>query len=117
MKQTYSGGCQCGAVAFEAAADLSTVTACNCSRCSKLGWLIAFVPAVDFTLMSGADQVTEYRFNKKHIAHLFCNTCGIESYARGTGSDGSETIALNVRCLNGVDVGALALHEFNGKDI
>ncbi len=47
MKQTYSGGCQCGKVRYEVAADIGEVLACNCSRCGRLGSLLAFVPAVD----------------------------------------------------------------------
>src|ERR1700747_191740 len=45
MKQTYSGGCQCGAVRYEVAADIRQVISCNCSRCSRLGLLLAFAPA------------------------------------------------------------------------
>ena len=74
------------------------------------------MPAGAFTLTSGADNLTEYRFNKKQIAHLFCKTCGIESFGRGVGPDGSETVALNLRCLEGLDAEALPVQKYNGKD-
>lgn len=112
----YSGSCQCGAVAFTVEADIAGALSCNCSRCGRLGWLLAFVPAGAFTLTSGADNLTEYRFNKKQIAHLFCKTCGIESFGRGVGPDGSETVALNLRCLEGLDAEALPVQKYNGKD-
>ena len=40
----YSGSCQCGAVAFEADVDISEPVACNCSRCRRLGSVLAFAP-------------------------------------------------------------------------
>src|SRR5215469_13137540 len=75
MKQTYTGGCQCGKVRYEVPADIGEVMSCNCSRCGKLGWLLALVPAADFKLISGGDSTTEFQFNKRVIHHLFCSTC------------------------------------------
>ena len=59
------------------------VLACNCSRCGRLGSLLAFTPAESFKLISGEGALTEYQFNKHAIHHLFCATCGIQSFARG----------------------------------
>ena len=44
MANTYSGGCQCGNVRFESTLELGEVLACNCSRCGRLGSLLAFTP-------------------------------------------------------------------------
>ncbi len=115
--QKYHGGCQCKAVRFEMSADITKGMTCNCSRCGKLGWVLMFVPAEQFTLQSDADNMTEYLFHEKKIVHLFCKTCGIESFARGKGPDGTETIAVNIRCLDGVDIKSIPIAEFNGKDI
>lgn len=115
--QTYTGGCHCGAVRFEATADITQVMSCNCSRCNKLGWLLAFIPATQCKLLSGREHLTEYRFNKKQIAHFFCNVCGIESFAQGSAPDGTETVALNVRCLDNIDIKALPATEYNGKAV
>ena len=113
--RVHQGGCHCGAVRFEVETDLATVMECNCSHCSKKGFLLTFVPAGKFTLLSGDDAQTEYRFNTKRIAHRFCPTCGVEAYARGAGPDGSEMAAVNVRCLDDVDVSALTLTPVDGK--
>jgi hypothetical protein len=77
--------------------------------------LLAFIPAADFTLLAGADALTDYQFNKHVIHHLFCKVCGIKSFARGKGKGGEDTIAINARGLDDVDVDALVLHKFDGR--
>lgn len=115
--KTYEGGCHCGAVRYQVKAALERVIECNCSICSKTGALLAFVPAERFTLLSGGDEVTDYQFGKKHIHHTFCPTCGIRSYAHGKGQDGATMFAINVRCLDGVDPGSLAVDKYDGKSL
>jgi hypothetical protein len=117
MKQTYSGGCQCGKVRYEVALDLSApVISCNCSRCGRLGSLLSLAPAEDFTLQSGEGDLTDYQFNKHVIHHLFCTTCGIQSFARGKRpSDGADVVAVNARCLDGVDIDALEVKKVDGR--
>lgn len=88
---------------------------CNCSICSKRGSLLAFAPADRFLLVSGEDRLSDYQFNKKVIHHLFCRNCGVQPFARGTAPDGAEMVAINVRCLDGVDIPALPVTPFDGK--
>ena len=114
MRQTYHGGCQCGAVRYDVTMELGEVISCNCSRCGRLGSLLAFA-IVCFKLLSGEGAMTDYRFNKHVIHHLFCSTCGIQSFARGRMPDGAETVAVNVRCLDDVDVGALPVKAVDGR--
>jgi hypothetical protein len=113
--QTFTGGCQCGTVRYEVAADLGSTITCNCSRCGRLGSILTFAPAPSFTLLSGEGAMTDYQFNKHVIHHLFCATCGIQSFARGTGPDGSEMVAVNVRCLDGVDIETLSPQAVDGR--
>ena len=115
MIKTHTGGCQCGAVRYEVEAEIKDVIACNCSRCGRLGSLLAFVPEQKFKLLAGDTATTDYRFNKHVIHHLFCATCGIESYARGTNPKGEAMIAINARCLDEVDLSALSVKNFDGK--
>ena len=110
----YTGSCQCGAVAYEVDVDISEPIACNCSRCRRLGSLLAFAPRAAFTLVKGEDATRAYLFNKHAIRHLFCATCGIQSYALGTTPDGTEMVAINVDCLDGVDPRALAFKTVDG---
>ena len=116
MAKTYSGGCQCGKVRYEVSLDLNAlVLSCNCSRCGRLGSLLAFAPAQNFKLVKGEGATTEFQFNKHVIHHLFCSTCGIQSYSRGKGPNGAEMVAINARCLDDVDIDSLPVKKFNGK--
>ncbi len=113
----YTGSCHCGKVKYEVTTDLAKVMDCNCSHCSRKGFLLTFVPVEQFTLVQGADALTEYRFNRHAIQHLFCSTCGVESFARGKGRDGKETAAVNVRCLEGVDLATLTPIRVDGRSL
>ena len=112
----YSGGCHCGAVRYEAEAELSSVIECNCSHCAKKGFLLTFTPRAAFALQTDRDALSEYTFNTGKIRHLFCRICGVQSFAEGTAPNGDELAAINVRCLDGVDIAALSITPVNGKD-
>jgi hypothetical protein len=112
---TYTGGCHCGAVRYRVTAGLESAMTCNCSICSKTGTALTFVPAAQFELLSGQEALTDYQFGKKRIHHLFCRRCGIRSFARGVAPDGSEVVAVNVRCLDGVDLAAVPQKPFDGR--
>ena len=111
----YKGGCQCGAVSYEVDVDIDTAITCNCSRCQKLGSVLAFAPRTSFSVKSGAADLTEFLFNKKQIQHLFCKVCGIESFAYGKTPDGTSIAAINVNCLDGVEPRALQCKHVDGR--
>jgi hypothetical protein len=113
--QSYSGSCHCGRVRYEIKSDLSTVIECNCSICSRSGYLLSFVPGDNFKLLSGEDSLTSYHFNKMKIDHKFCENCGVRSFGQGAGRDGKPMYAINVRCLEGVDTKALDVKQVDGK--
>ena len=101
-RQTYIGGCHCGAVRYRATTDLTQLFDCNCSRCRRVAAVMTALPASDFVLERGEDAVTRYQFNHHVIDHYFCTTCGIQSFSRGKNADGSATVVINVGCLEGV---------------
>jgi hypothetical protein len=115
--KSCEGGCHCGQVRFRATADVATVVECNCSICAKRGALWAFVQASQFILLKGQDALTDYQFGQKRIHHRFCALCGIGSFSHGLAPTGEETYAVNVRCLDGVDVAALPRKPFDGKSL
>lgn len=111
---THAGGCHCGAVRFEVQASLDEVLDCNCSICTKKGWLHVIVPKAQFSLLTAPDAQTLYRFGTKTAQHLFCTTCGVASfYIPRSHPDG---VSVNARCLDGVDVGALHVVPFDGQN-
>lgn len=118
MAQKYSGGCQCGKVRYEVQMDLGEVIACNCSRCARLGSLMAFAPVSQFELVSGEGDLTTFEFNSHSIQHQFCSTCGIQSFAVGVSpKTGEKMVAINARCLDGVDVDALTVKKVDGRSL
>jgi len=115
---TYQGSCHCGAVRYEVTmAPPAKAFACNCSICSRAGWLLAFVPAGAFRLVAGDDAQADYQFGKHHIHHLFCRTCGVRAFSRGADRAGTEMVSINLRCLDGLDWAALPVETFDGKAI
>ena len=116
--ETYEGSCHCGQVTFEVRTDLELpVTTCNCTICRRSGTMLSFVPAAHFVLKTGEDVLTDYQFGRKRLHHPFCSRCGIKAFARGVGQDGRAIVAVNVRCLDGVDLDKLAINRFNGRDL
>ena len=111
----YSGSCQCGKLAFDVDMQIDKVLSCNCSRCRRLGSLLAFADKDNFTLKSGKDALKEYQFNKHAIHHFFCATCGIQPFAQADHpKTGKPTVAVNVRCLDGVDPDKLEVMKVDG---
>ncbi|MCU4675210.1 GFA family protein [Catenovulum sp. 2E275] len=113
-QQHYTGSCQCEAVKFEVELDLTNPVICNCSRCKKMGFVLSFTGRDKLKLLSGADNLAEYLFNKKQIQHLFCKTCGVQSFAYGAMPDGTPIAAVNLNCLDGVDARALECQQYDG---
>jgi hypothetical protein len=112
--QTYEGGCHCGKVRFRVTDDLSNVTECNCSMCSKKGQLHVIVPRDRFELLSGEGELSTYRFNTGVAQHHFCRTCGIHSFYIARSDP--DKIDVNARCLDGVDPAKLPVVPFDGKN-
>lgn len=117
-QEIYHGSCHCGAVRYEArSTPIEEAMSCNCSMCRRKGSLLAFIPASDFSLLSGDEALTDYQFNKHVLHHLFCRTCGVTSFVRGAKPDGTPMIALNVRCLDEIDPDRIKINKFDGKSL
>jgi len=102
MKKTYQGSCHCGAVRFEAGADLAAGTfKCNCSICYKSrAWMAS---ASSFRLLSGQESLRDYQFGQKRIHHMFCTTCGVRPFAHMSDGKGNTNYVVRVNCLDGVE--------------
>ncbi|HIP80822.1 MAG TPA: GFA family protein [Leucothrix mucor] len=114
--KTYHGSCHCGVVTFKARMDLSSITQCNCSICSKKGSLHHRISQENFKLLSGEDDLTLYQFDSKEAKHLFCKYCGIHSFSHPRFDP--KMVSVNVRCLDDFDVQTenYDLTQFDGKN-
>jgi len=111
----YKGSCHCGRVAFEVSGEIGSVLSCNCSICQRRGSLLWFVPREQLRLLTPDSNAASYTFNKHVIRHRFCPTCGMHPYGEGTDPKGRATAAINVRCIEGVDLDALTVTHFDGR--
>lgn len=113
----YHGSCHCGQIAFEVEGDLTQVMECNCSHCSRKGYLLWFVPRAQLRLATAETDLATYLFNKHVIKHHFCPRCGCAPFGFGQDSSGKATTAVNVRCLENVDTSTLKLVPFDGRSL
>jgi hypothetical protein len=111
----YQGSCHCGQVAFEVEGEIQGAITCNCSMCQRKGSMLWFVPRAALTLKTPEDASRVYRFNKHRIAHRFCPTCGLHPYAEGSDPKGNAMAAVNLRCLEGVDLAAIPTQSVDGR--
>ena len=111
----YHGSCHCGRVAFEVEGELEQVIDCNCSHCVRKGYLLWFVPREQLEVVTDEAAMSTYTFNKHTIAHRFCAHCGCAPLAMGTAPDGKPMAAINVRCLEDVDLAHLKRVHVDGR--
>ncbi len=111
---TFTGGCHCGSVRFRVTVRQRRVSVCNCSICEKKGYRHIVVPASDFELTSGRENLTTYTFNTGVAKHHFCRTCGIHSfYVPRSHPDG---FSVNERCLDDAPANWFELEAFDGRN-
>ncbi len=113
----YKGSCHCGRIAFEVDGEINGAMACNCSICSRKGSLLWFVPREKLHLLTPEEAASTYMFNKHAIQHRFCPVCGIHPYGEGVDSKGQRMAAINVRCLESVDLAAIPVKNFDGRSL
>ncbi|MGN6452609.1 MAG: GFA family protein [Steroidobacteraceae bacterium] len=112
---THRGGCHCGAVTFEVEAPARIIVSeCQCSICRMSGFLHLIVPRARFHLLSGADVLSEYRFNTGTARHLFCRRCGVKSfYVPRSNPDG---YSVNLRCLDRANIQEVTIEPIDDDD-
>ena len=111
----HTGGCHCKRVRFEIMAPANIeVGECNCSMCSKTGFLHLVVRKEHFKLLSGEDALSTYQFNTRTAKHLFCSHCGIKSfYVPRSHPDG---FSVNARCLDEGTVTGMTVRKIDGRN-
>ena len=112
---THTGSCHCGRVRFAVIAPPAlNVTDCDCSICTKSGYLHLLVPKSRFKLLCGEDALTTYQFNTRTAKHLFCSVCGIKAfYVPRSHPDG---YSVNARCLDVGTIEQMTVVPLDGKN-
>jgi hypothetical protein len=113
----YKGSCHCGKVSFEVSGTINGAMACNCSMCQRKGSLLWFVPREDLHLLTPEETASTYTFNKHVIKHRFCPACGIHPYGEGADPKGKAMAAINIRCLENIDLASIPVQNFDGRSI
>jgi hypothetical protein len=137
--KVYTGSCHCGKNSFSVKvsppldSEKSSVISCNCSICSRNGYLLVFLDLSDIDWKKGGfDNMKVYKFGHQTLSHYFCPECGGTFAVHGT-MGGVEKVGMNVRipiytCLpllidsevrffDGVDLSKLKIAPYNGKDL
>ena len=109
---SLEGGCHCGSIRFTVTFAARECLDCDCSVCTKKGFLHLIVPARDFRLLSGEEALVTYTFNTGVARHRFCRICGIKSfYIPRSNPDGVD---VNLRCLE-TPPAAVNIVPFDGR--
>lgn len=113
----FQGSCHCGKIAFEVEGELSGAMECNCSICQRKGALMWFVPRSALQLRTPSAAMSTYTFNKHAIQHRFCPTCGMHPYGEAKDQQGKDMVAVNIRCLEDIDLAAIPVQHHDGRSL
>ena len=113
----YKGSCHCGKLSFDVEGEMKGALACNCSICQRRGSLLWFVPREDLRLLSPEGAVGTYTFNKHVIKHRFCPSCGIHAYGEAVDRNGKPMAAVNIRCIENIDLASIPVRQFDGRSL
>src|SRR5699024_11594981 len=112
---THQGSCHCGRIAFAVEGESEQVLECNCSHCSRKGYLLWFVPRDRLRLLTLEADLATYTFNRHVLKHHFCSNCGCAPFAFGNDRSGAPTAAVNIRCLPDLDESTLEIKQVDGR--
>ncbi|MEZ5710723.1 MAG: GFA family protein [Blastomonas sp.] len=115
MKQDCAGGCHCGGVRFRFTVEPPVeLLDCNCSICSRTGFLHLIVPHSDFVLEAGSELLTSYRFGSGTAEHLFCSRCGVKSFYQPRSHP--DCWSVNFHCLDAAESLPHSVRAFDGQN-
>ncbi len=81
-KSWHEAACHCHAVKYKVLLPplypptKTWISKCNCSICSKNGYLIVYPLREEVVFTEGYDKLKDYRFATKTRDHKFCPECG-----------------------------------------
>lgn len=109
--ETYDATCHCGTVQYSVILSpplaKQKVCSCNCSNCSRHGYLLVYPSREKLSLKSGEDALKVYTFGRKRNQHKFCTNCGcmvffdprMKEFGEGPPDLGLDLLGVNVSAI------------------
>ncbi len=116
--KTYSGGCMCGAVRYEASGEPFSVIHCHCHSCRKHNG----GPVVTLAGFK-ADQVAFSGTGRKiyqsspGVGRAFCGNCGTPLTWEGDGGELGPIVEFHISTFDDPDVLVPSSHSFHNERI
>jgi len=114
VTHTFEGGCHCGRVRFRVRTSTLVALDCNCSICTKKGFLHLIVTKDAFELLAGAEELATYTWGTGVAKHTFCRVCGMHPFY--TPRSHPDGVDVNVRCLDGDAASQFTVEPFDGRE-
>ena len=114
---THVVSCHCGRIRFEVTGELRKVTDCNCSICAPAGYLHWYVGAAQVKLLTEGQTMTSYIWREPSTFHHFCAVCGVAVLRSMLSLEQTRRLSVNARCVEGIDLTALEIQPFDGKQL
>jgi hypothetical protein len=111
----YRVSCHCGRIQLDVDAELGEVFACNCSICTRSGFLHWYVEPERVTLLTEKQAVTTYVYRGIDGGQHFCPTCGDAVYR--TSVQWPPPLSVNARCIEGIDLDTLDIRPYDGRSL
>jgi len=96
------GSCHCGSVKFEVNSKLKDLRRCNCSICSRKGFVMSTASSDELKIISGETYLNKYQWNTEIAEHYFCSKCGINTHHKRR-SDPKQ-YGYNIACIEGFEM-------------
>jgi hypothetical protein len=109
------GKCHCGRVVFRVNKEIPTAGGrCNCSYCSRRGWIGSAASVDEFELLQGKEALKSYRFGTGTAEHFFCGVCGIHTHFFQTYEEPHD-YKFSLACCEEVDLDGLEITYIDGR--
>lgn len=102
MSEVRKASCHCGSVELEIefVDGLQNIRRCDCSLCSRKGYIMSSVPTTRLKVVKGEDCLTLYQWGSMVAEHYFCSKCGIHTHHRRRSNP--LEFGVNIACVEGV---------------
>ncbi len=116
--KTYSGGCMCGAVRYEASGEPFSVTHCHCHSCRKHnGGPVVTLAGFTAEQVSFSGTARKIYESSPGVGRAFCGNCGTPLTWEGDGGDLGPIVEFHISAFDDPDVLVPEGHSFDPERI